>query len=109
MDITTKNTSSQHTQANINMIDTLKYCKEFQAAGFNEQQAELLTSKLRDTTEYTVKIIKDEELATKTDLKNLDHNLSLKIERVRSNLLQWMISMFFAQTTVVFAMLKFLN
>jgi hypothetical protein len=122
--------NASHTKPHINMIDTLKYCKKFQAAGFDEKQAEILVASLAETTEQTIQIYRDEELATKGDIKVIEGHikvieenikridrdiaeLKVTIEQVRSNLLQWMVTMLFGQTAIiigaVFAMIKFLN
>ncbi len=61
-------------------FDTLHYAKKLKEAGFSEQQAETQAEALR--------AVVDENLATKTDLKEIESPLARDIELVRSNLRQ---------------------
>lgn len=61
-------------------FDTLHYAKKLKEAGFSEQQAETQAEALR--------AVVDENLATKTDLKEVESRLARDIELVRSDLKQ---------------------
>jgi len=51
-------------------FDTLRYAKKLQQAGFTEQQAEVQAEAIRELI--------DEKLATKTDLKSLKDQLTIR-------------------------------
>ncbi len=71
-------------------FDTHEFIKELQKSGFNEEQAEGLSSALKKTHESQL-----EELVTKSDLKELE----LKIES-ELRLIKWGLALVIAVTVL---------
>lgn len=68
-------------------FDTLKFVKKLRDAGFDEQQAEAVSEAFREA-QHTV----GQDLATKSDLKELELRLETRLEGLRGELtlLKWM-------------------
>jgi septal ring factor EnvC (AmiA/AmiB activator) len=73
----------QQSQFIANMIDTLKYCKEFKKAGFDDKQAEILTNKLCETTEHAVMAFRQEEQLTKHDIKLIEQDIKRMDQNIK--------------------------
>lgn len=69
-------------------FDTLKFVKKLRDAGFDEQQAEAVSEAFREA-QNTV----GQDLATKSDLKELELRLETRLESLRGELtlLKWML------------------
>jgi hypothetical protein len=75
-------------------LDTRSLVKELKAAGFDDQQAEAVTRvffRIRDAC----------DLATKTDLRELELRLEAKIEASKSDIIKWMFGTIGFQTLVI--------
>lgn len=60
------------------MIDTLKYSKKLEAAGFSRQQAEVQIEMMNDFTQNS--------FATKQDLKDLEQRIDSRFVRLETEL-----------------------
>jgi len=63
------------------MIDTLKFARSFQEAGFEARQAEALAVALAEASSQG-----REDLATKADLRQLENKLETKIDAVEARM-----------------------
>lgn len=84
-------------------FDTHKFIKEFQKAGFKEEQAETIVKILVETRNFDL-----DKLATKDQLQNVEERLSTKIHMMESSLIKWNIGTIIAVAGIVVAILKFL-
>ena len=92
-------------------FDTLAYAKKLREAGFTEQQAEVQAEALW--------AVVDENLATKTDLKELEtalrHDvaelkteLKLAVAESKAETLKWVAGLLVAQASLIVAAIKLL-
>jgi len=103
------------------MFDTLKFNEELKKSGFIEKQAKGLTSCFTLLFKQIQNIGEDQELPSKQDLKILEKEIDLKIEKTRSDLsikieqsrnslLHWIIGTISGQTIIIigsfFAIIK---
>ena len=77
-------------------FDTHRFIKRLTQTGFTEQQAEALADE-------QVNLL-DSNLATKVDLMNI----KAEIEKVKSDLLKWMVGAMMAQVGVIVTLIKLL-
>ena len=88
-------------------FDTHRFVKNLTAVGFTERQAEvladeqvqLLNSNLATKTD--VRAVKADTLAVKTDLHAVKAELQVEIQKVKAELLKWMVGALTAQTAVI--------
>jgi predicted phage-related endonuclease len=114
-------------------FDTHVYVKKLKAAGFTEEQAEILastqadliderlatkqdlkeseTALKRDIKELEVSLkrdMKELETALKRDIKELEVRLESKIVEQKSETIKWVAGMLIGQALLIIGMLKFL-
>ena len=77
-------------------IDTLEMAKELKAAGFSEGQAEAVVRAVGRAKVDTIA-----EVATKSDLRELELRLEGKLAETRADLLKWMMGAIGVQTLVI--------
>ena len=85
-------------------FDTYAYVKRLKEAGFTEVQAEAQATALADALKGSTA-----ELATKTDLKELELRLDTRLEAMKADLLKWVIGLFIAQVGLFAALVKLLH
>jgi len=73
-------------------FDTHKFISTLKKAGFNEKQAEAVSTAIKDS-------ITESDLVTRT-------HLDLALERTKSDLIKWIAGMLFAQAAVVATLVK---
>ena len=61
------------------MIDTLNIAKEFQSAGFSQEQSEMMVTQMAHMHEYF-------ECATRADLKTLGQEMHLELKGVHQQM-----------------------
>ena len=86
------------------MIDTLHYSEEFKKAGFDAKQSKVLAHKLAETNEQIINSSIEKEQLTKKDIKQIEKeivDIKLSIEKTKSGILQWMITVFAGQTAII--------
>ncbi len=95
-------------------MDTHGFIKELMQAGFSERQAEIYIYTTQSVVDTTVGRLK-EEFATKQELKQLEHNLSLELEKVhaeihksKNSMLLWNFAMFATQMGLIFGLLDYM-
>jgi len=75
-------------------FDAFEYAHQLREAGITEQQAEIIAKK---TNEIIVAVARDEvrfsDLSTKRDLKELELQVMLQIEKSKNATLLWMFAM----------------
>lgn len=81
-------------------FDTHRFVKHLTASGFSETQAEALADE-------QVQLL-ERNLATKVDIHALKVELKADIEKVRAELLKWMVGALTAQTGVLAALFALL-
>ena len=101
-------------------FDTLQYANKLKAAGFTDEQAQVITELQRAVTGNTLEQARHDyhldEIATKRDLKELETNLEHKIEMLRADtgkaiaeskadLTRWIIGAGFLQTVLIIGVL----
>lgn len=78
-------------------FDAFAYAHQLREAGISEQQAELIAKNTSDILKMAVDTAKEEisthELASRRDLKELELQLAILIERSKNNTLPWMFAM----------------
>jgi hypothetical protein len=79
-------------------FDTLKFVERLEAGGFTHSQAKAAAEAFAEAT--------SQELATKSDLAVLKFDLRAEITAVKTDLIKWMVGLFFAQIALVFSILK---
>lgn len=86
-------------------IDPIGYSEALQKAGLSKEQADLIAR----TQEAKIdNIIQTRELATKTDLRELEMRLAAKMNDVQINMLKWMFSMFVGFGAMIVAVMAWL-
>ena len=75
-------------------LDTHALVKELKAAGFDDRQAEAVTHVFTTTREAF-------DLATKTDLRELEMRLEAKIESVKYDIVRWTLGAIGFQTVAL--------
>lgn len=101
-------------------FDTLEYANRLKAAGFTDEQAQVITELQRAVTDNTLQQARHDyhldEIATKRDLVELEANLTHKIELLRADtgktiaeskadLTRWIIGAGFLQTALIIGVL----
>ena len=66
-------------------FDTLQYAKKLQQAGFTEKQAEVQAETFKEQAEL-INHWADENLATKRDIKDLEHSIKEVEERLTNRI-----------------------
>jgi len=81
-------------------FDTLAYAKKLLAVGFTQQQAEVQAQTFAEVIE--------ERLATKRDLKEMEMQLDLKLQEMKTDTIKWVAGMLLAQAALIAALVKLL-
>ena len=82
-------------------FDTLQFAKKLINAGVPQKQAEVQAEAISEIIQET--------LTTKTDLKQLETNLELKIANLKSELIKWVLGVSIAQAAIIISCLKFIH
>ncbi len=83
-------------------FDTLAYSKALQAAGMPPEQADALAKAQKTALD---EMVAAKEIATQADILRLEN----KMEANKHEILKWLIGMTVAQTSLVIAVIAFLN
>ncbi len=83
-------------------FDTLAYSKTLQAAGMPPEQADALAKAQKTALD---EMVAAKEIATQADILRLEN----KMEANKHEILKWLIGMTVAQTSLVIAVIAFLN
>ena len=77
-------------------FDTHKFVKTLEAAGLPEQQAEAISSAVRDAQDHA-------EMASKSDLKEIELRLDARFEKLNGEmtLIKWMLGLIVAGTATL--------
>ena len=81
-------------------IDTHRFVENLTSNGFTKEQAEALA--------HEHVYLLTTHLVTKTDLAVVQSNLEVKVEKVKSDLLKWMVGALTAHLAVVAALVQYL-
>ncbi|MDD5214364.1 MAG: DUF1640 domain-containing protein [Methylococcales bacterium] len=91
------------------VLNIHEFYNELKSVGFNEQQAELIANLHSKTATAAVEQAKHDykldEVATKRDLKELELQLSIQIEKSRADTTALIIRLGFLQIALITAML----
>jgi len=87
-------------------FDTLKYAKKLKAAGFSEPQAEIQAEAMKEQSENVQEFIND-NLATKSDLKQLEERLAMRINELNYKLTIRLGGLMVIGVAVLAAIIKF--
>ena len=82
-------------------FDTLGYFEKLKAAGMPEAQAKVQADTLRE--------IIDDKLATKTDLRELETRLNIRLAELKNDLLRWMFGIAAGQVALIVALFAFIK
>ena len=83
------------------MFDTLTYANKLKEAGFTERQAQA-------QAEALVAVV-DSNLATKTDIEMLRHDLRADIAETRAEIIKWCVGAVFASVGLFAALVKLMD
>ncbi len=84
-------------------FDTHKAVKQLKDAGFNDDQAETVTTLFWDT-----RVQELENLVTKDDLAAAEARLRTEIATVKADLIKWFVPLMVGQVAVIAALVKVL-
>lgn len=73
------------------VFDTLAYANKLKAAGVPEKQAEIQAETFAEIIE--------EKIATKHDLKEMEHQINLKLFELKNDIIKWTIGIVLAATS----------
>ncbi|MCC2667112.1 MAG: hypothetical protein K0R24_2286 [Gammaproteobacteria bacterium] len=83
-------------------FDTLAYARKLKEAGIPEKQAEAQSAALSEIFDY--------QAATKKDLQDAELRLisqfEIKISEMKSEIIKWVVGLFFAQSALIISFLK---
>lgn len=79
-------------------FDTHQFVKTLMDEGFSQGQAEALAT--------AQAAVLDKNLATKRDLEKLRSDMKVEIEKIKTDLLKWMIGAMIAQSAVIVALVR---
>ena len=79
-------------------FDTHQFVKTLMDKGFSQGQAEALAT--------AQAAVLDKNLATKRDLEKLRSDMKVEIEKIKADLLKWMIGAMIAQSAVIVALVR---
>lgn len=82
-------------------FDTLKFTKTLEASGIPHEQATAIAEAFREATNQA-------ELATKSDLREMELRLDVRINEIKFDLVKWIAGMLLAQAGLVAALVKLL-
>ena len=85
-------------------LDTLQISKRLKSAGFNDDQAETVTSILSETRESNLA-----NLATKQDLELLRRDLTQAIADAKADVFKWLVPLLVGQAALIAALVKLLK
>ncbi len=92
------------------ILDTHQIILRLQDSGFAPEQAQALTTELREIANFKHEGLATKEelthLATKEDLANVKSELKEDIANTKISLVQWMIAIAFAQVAAVLTILS---
>ncbi len=74
-------------------FDTLKFVEKLEASGVSHAQAKATAEAFAEATA--------QQLATKSDLDNLELRLDAKLAELKTDLIKWIIGLLFAQTALL--------
>jgi len=83
------------------VFDTLQYANKLKAAGVPDKQAEVQAEAMAEIVE--------EKLATKTDLKQLEQSVDLKLANLKNELIKWVLGVSVAQAAIIISCLKLMH
>lgn len=81
-------------------IDTLRYAKRLQAAGFSQEQAEVQAEALAEAVRGS--------LVTKLDLNDAVEKLRVEMRDLHSALIRWLVPLMLGQVAAIVALVKLL-
>jgi len=96
-------------------VDTLMLSKLLQRFDFSQQQAEVFSEIVKQSTFNNEQFIKEKNLedisnlVKKEDLTITKKELEFQIEKVRSDLIKWVAGLMIANTGLLFTLIKFFN
>ncbi len=79
-------------------IDTLYFARKLKQSGISEQQAEAITEAIKEAHEIV-------DVATKTDIRELELKFEAKLAETKSELIRWVVGAGFLQTALITALL----
>lgn len=79
-------------------FDTHQFVKTLMDKGFSQGQAEALAT--------AQAAVLDKNLATKRDIAELRSEMKVEIEKIKADLLKWMIGAMIAQSAVIVALVR---
>ena len=79
-------------------FDTHQFVKTLMDKGFSQGQAEALAT--------AQAAVLDKNLATKRDIEKLRSDMKVEIEKIKADLLKWMIGAMIAQSAVIVALVR---
>lgn len=83
-------------------FDTLAYANKLKQAGFSDKQAEAQSEALAEIFDY--------QAATKKDLQDTETRLiaqfDVKMSEMKSDIIKWVVGLFFAQSALMISFLK---
>ena len=79
-------------------FDTHQFVKTLMDKGFSQGQAEALAT--------AQAAVLDKNLVTKRDLEKLRSDMKVEIEKIKADLLKWMIGAMIAQSAVIVALVR---
>ena len=79
-------------------FDTHQFVKTLMDEGFSQGQAEALAT--------AQAAVLDKNLATKRDLEKLRSDMKVEIEKIKADLLKWMIGAMIAQSAVIVGLVQ---
>lgn len=90
-------------------FDTHEFVKELKGAGFNEEQAEVITKLQKAAIAATLEQAKHDyeldNLATKRDLKELELKVAKDIAESKAELIRWVVGVGLLQMTLITGLL----
>jgi hypothetical protein len=79
-------------------VDTLHLARKLKESGISEKQAEAITEVIREANEVA-------EVASKTDLREMELRMDVKLAEMKSELVRWVVGAGFLQTALIAALL----
>lgn len=97
--------------ATVMTFDTHAFYNRLKSVGFSEQQAEAIAEIQKETATAAIEQTKHDfrldDVTTKRDLKELELQLSIQIEKSRNDLIKWFVGTAFAIASIGFMLARF--
>jgi hypothetical protein len=99
--------------ATVMTFDTHAFYNRLKSVGFSEQQAEAIAEIQKETATAAIEQTKHDfrldDVTTKRDLKELELQLSIQIEKSRNDLIKWFVGTAFAIASIGFMLARFMT